>query len=127
MYYGSFRFEHLHPLQSGLFRRKIRTTRRASFPRENPLLFHARRVWEIISKSAAEGLYYLELQRIRRRVVGDVGDPNAKQYTDLALTPVNLAELDAPEQCASHSAPAVIPLLSPSAPQAEHDRHDHAA
>jgi radical SAM superfamily enzyme YgiQ (UPF0313 family) len=122
MYYGSFRFEHLHPLQSGLLRRKVRTTRRASFPRENPFVFHARRTWEIISKSAAEVLYYLELQRIRRRVVSDV---NAKQYTDESLTPVNPAELEASETCTAHSAPAIIPIAIPSAAQVEHEHHEH--
>jgi radical SAM superfamily enzyme YgiQ (UPF0313 family) len=122
MYYGSFRFEQLHPLQSGLLRRKVRTTRRASFPRENPIVFHARRAWEIVSKSAAACLYYLELQRIRRRVVNDA---NAKQYTDESLTPVNPAELEASESCTAHSAPAIIPISIPSAAAVEHERHEH--
>jgi hypothetical protein len=112
LYYGSFRFEHLHPLQCGLFRQKARTTRRPSFPIENPFIFHARRVWEIISKSAAEGIFYLGLHRIRRRVIRD---PLAKQYTDLALAPVNPAELAEPEACHAHDhshPPAVVPLTN---------------
>ncbi len=122
MYYGSFRFEHLHPLQSGLLRRKVRTTRRASFPRENPFLFYARRAWEIVSTTAAEVLYYFELQRIRRRVVSN---PHAKQYTDLSLMPVNPADLEAPAGCPSHSEPAVIALSAPSLRPVVHDRHKH--
>jgi hypothetical protein len=124
LYYGSFRFEHLHPLQCGLFRRKNRATRRPSFPRENPVVFHAKRAWELISKTAAQGLYYLELQRIRRRVAGD---PRAKQYSDLSLTPVNLAELDPPETCSAHDhdhTPALIPLTSLSAPHSAAEQTD---
>ena len=122
MYYGSFRFEHLHPLQSGLLRRKVRTTRRFSFPRENPFVFHARRAWEIVSTSAAEFLFYLELQRIRRRVVSD---PNSTMYSDPALAPVNPADLEPSESCAAHSSPAIIPISVPSAGQVEHERHEH--
>ncbi len=125
LYYGSFRFEHLHPLQCGLFRQKVRTTRRPSFPIENPLTFHARRAWEIISKSAAEGLFYLDLHRIRRRVISD---PLAKQYTDLALAPVNPADLAEPEACQAHDhshAPAVIPLTNLGSPSAPVDSHEH--
>lgn len=127
MYYGSFRFEKLHPLQSGLFRRKVRSTRRPSFPRENPLVFYAKRVWELVSKTVAQTLYYLELQRIRRRIISD---PLATQYTDQSLTPVSAAELEeVPETCISHlSEPAVIPLRplvvpGPAAPlRAEQER-----
>ncbi len=128
MYYGSFRFERLHPLQSGLFRRKVRTTRRPSFPRENPLVFHARRVWETISKTVSQTLYYLELQRIRRRIIRD---PNAGQYTDLSLIPVSAAELeDAPETCATSAAgPALIPLrpLAVQHPEPSRAEHERAA
>jgi radical SAM superfamily enzyme YgiQ (UPF0313 family) len=122
MYYGSVRFEHLHPLQSGLLRRKVRTTRRSAFPRENPFVFHARRAWETVSTSAAAVLYYLELQRIRRRVVSGA---NAKHYSDEALAPVNPADLEAPETCTAHSPPAIIPISVPSAAPGEHERHEH--
>ncbi len=39
-FYGSYRFEKVHPLQSGAFRRKVRGTRRPGFPAEHPLLFY---------------------------------------------------------------------------------------
>ena len=49
VYYGSYCFERLHPLQCGIFRRKIRTT--SAVPhfaaRENPLVFYPRRVLEM--------------------------------------------------------------------------------
>jgi hypothetical protein len=82
-YYGSYRFENVHPLQSGLLRRKVRTSRRPGLPRENPLLFYPRRLWEMCSTYAAAGTFYLWLQRLRKRIEQD---PNAALYTDQALS-----------------------------------------
>jgi radical SAM superfamily enzyme YgiQ (UPF0313 family) len=82
-FYGSYRFERVHPLQSGVFRRKVRGTRRPGMPRESPFLFYPRRAWEIVWTYARGGLYYLWLNRLRKRIERD---PNAASYTDLALT-----------------------------------------
>jgi hypothetical protein len=82
-YYGSYRFENVHPLQSGVLRRKVRTTRRPGLPRENPLLFYPRRLWEMCSTYAAAGTFYLWLQRLRKRIEQD---PSAASYTDEALS-----------------------------------------
>jgi hypothetical protein len=82
-YYGSYRFEKVHPLQCGILRRKIRTTRRPGFPRENPFLFYPRRLWEIVSTYAALGAYYFWLERLRQRIDRD---PKAAAYTDAALS-----------------------------------------
>jgi hypothetical protein len=115
MYYGSFRHEKLHPLQCGIGRRKVRTARRPTFRRENPLLFYPKFVWQSLSMWRDFGLYVLELSRTRRRVEQD---PLAKQYTDLALTPVKPEELAAPAESESEGCetcapePAVIPLTA---------------
>jgi hypothetical protein len=82
-YYGSYRFERVHPLQCGIVRRKVRGTRRPGLPLENPLLFYPRRLWEIVSTYAALGWYYLWLQRLQRRIDRD---PRAAAYTDAALS-----------------------------------------
>jgi hypothetical protein len=82
-YYGSYRFEKVHPLQCGILRRKVRTQRRPGLPRENPLLFYPRRLWEIVSTYTALGSYYLWLLRLRRRIARD---PRAAAYTDAALS-----------------------------------------
>jgi radical SAM superfamily enzyme YgiQ (UPF0313 family) len=82
-YYGSYRFEKVHPLQCGILRRKVRTTRRPGLPRENPLLFYPRRVWEFFSKYGRLAAYYLWLERLRRRIAREV---NAEPYTDAALS-----------------------------------------
>jgi hypothetical protein len=81
-YYGSYRFEKVHPLQCGILRRKVRWTRRPGLPREHPLWFYPRRLWEIVSTYTALGCYYLWLERLRRRIDRD---PRAAAYTDDAL------------------------------------------
>ena len=88
-FHGSMKYENLHPLQSGLFRRKLRTTRRYGLPLENPLVFYPRRLWEILSTYLPFGWYWLRMQLLRKRVQND---PRVKEYTDLALTPVVEAE-----------------------------------
>jgi hypothetical protein len=82
-YYGSYRFERVHPLQCGILRRKVRTTRRPGLPRENPFVFHARRVGEFLSKYSSLAAYYLWLERLRRRIEREV---DAVTYTDAALS-----------------------------------------
>jgi hypothetical protein len=80
-YYGSYRFEKVHPLQCGILRRKVRRTRRPGLPRESPLLFYPRRVWEFISKYGRLAAYYVWLERLRRRIARE-----ATAYTDTALS-----------------------------------------
>ena len=82
VYYGTYRFEHVHALQAGLLRRKVRATRRPGLPPENPLFFCVRRAWETLSSCVGLGLYWLWLERLRKRVQRD---PSAKAYTDAAL------------------------------------------
>ena len=50
-------------------------------PRENPLVFYPRRVWEVVETHAKLAAFYLFLHRIRRRVERD-----ATPYVDAALT-----------------------------------------
>ncbi|MGQ0635674.1 MAG: B12-binding domain-containing radical SAM protein [Planctomycetaceae bacterium] len=106
VYYGSYRFEKLHPLQCGLFRRKVRTTRRPTLPRENPLVFYPRRAWEILSTYARGGLFYLNLQRVRRRILSDA---RAKDYTDLALSTDHVAENE-PSPLEAVAATTLLPI-----------------
>jgi radical SAM superfamily enzyme YgiQ (UPF0313 family) len=81
-FYGSHRFERVHPLQSGAGRRKVRGTRRTGMPPEGPLTFYPRRAWEIVSTYARGALYYLWLNRLRKRIERD---PDGSSYTDAAL------------------------------------------
>jgi radical SAM superfamily enzyme YgiQ (UPF0313 family) len=90
-FYFTVTREHVHPLQGGYFRRKVRHQRRAGLPREHPIVFYPRRVREAVGTHARLALYYLHLYRIRRRVERD-----ARPYTDPALTPIAAAERPAP-------------------------------
>jgi radical SAM superfamily enzyme YgiQ (UPF0313 family) len=119
-YYGSYRYEKLHPLQCGFFRRKVRTSRRPTFPLENPLLFYPKRAWEIVQTNAAKALFLLNLHRVRRRIDRD---PQAELYTDLALTPPSAADLiPAEEPCVRESAPVLLQLPTSTAPSTDSAR-----
>ena len=82
-FYFTFRQEKVHPLQGGFLRRKLRTQRRSGLPRENPLLFYPRRVWEIADTHVRLVAYYWFLHRIRRKVERDT-----RPYLDPALASV---------------------------------------
>jgi hypothetical protein len=57
-FYASHRFEGVHPLQSGVFRRKRRSQRRAGFPRESAMICYPRRAVEILA-TYIPALWYL--------------------------------------------------------------------
>ncbi|MBV8454493.1 MAG: radical SAM protein, partial [Deltaproteobacteria bacterium] len=84
-FYGSPAFEGVHPLQSGIFRRKCRTQRRPGFPKENPLVFYQRRLREIISTYVPGLWFFYKLERLRRRIQRD---PASQTYSDIAIAPV---------------------------------------
>jgi len=86
-FYFTFKQEKVHPLQGGFFRRKIRRTRRAGLPRENPLFFYPRRVWEVADTHVRLVAFYLFLHRIRKKVERD-----PLPYSDPALTPADMAD-----------------------------------
>lgn len=82
---GSIALEGIHPLEAGMFRRKVRTMRRPTMPRENPFVFYPRRVWEILSLSVRWPLLVWKFFRILRRVQAQPQQPGE---VDLAMIPV---------------------------------------
>src|SRR5262249_6659314 len=83
-FYASHAFEGVHPLQSGVFRRKRRSQRRAGFPRESALAFYPRRVLEAIA-TYVPGLWYLAwLELLRLRIPRD---PRRAHHSVVALPP----------------------------------------
>lgn len=83
LFYASYCCEGVHPLQAGIFRRKVRTSRRKGFPHISPVLFYPRRLWEVVTT------HYRILQMFRRinRICKNVRkDPANQEYNDLALT-----------------------------------------
>ena len=85
-FYASHRYEHVHPLQGGIFRRKRRTQRRPGYPRENVIKFALRRTREMFATYGPGLWFFWRLERLRRKIEKD---PASKNYTDLALTPVS--------------------------------------
>ena len=81
---GSIALEGIHPLEAGMFRRKVRTMRRPTLPREHPLIFYPRRAWEIASLSVRWPLLVWKFFRILRRVQAQ---PQPAGNVDLAMIP----------------------------------------
>jgi len=84
-FYGSISIEGVHPLEGGTFRWKARRSRRPGMPLDNPFTFYPQRICEFLSACAQWMLLGWKLNRIRQRIERD---PQKREYTDLALTPV---------------------------------------
>jgi hypothetical protein len=81
---GATPIERVHPLQLGIFRRKIRTQRRSGMPIESPMVFYPRRALEI-TKSTVQWLARAQRYRtLRKRIAAD---PASRTYVDEALAP----------------------------------------
>jgi len=90
-FYTCIILEKVDPLQGGYFRRKYRRDRRPTLPRENPLVFYPRFAAEVIAKHIRLAVMTWELYRLRRELKRD---PDARNYTDAALTPDSETELE---------------------------------
>ena len=87
------RLENVHPLQAGILRLRHRSERRPGLPREHPLMFWPRFLWETLSKHA---ILAAMIGRLVLKIVIE-RDPDARAYRDQALEPVrddNDASLD---------------------------------
>ena len=91
---GCMRFEKVHPLQGGYFRRKIRKQRRSGLPIEPALTFYPKRLWQILATYGPFAWYALRLYALCKWTKWN---PATRHYTDLALTPVDEAEDEALE------------------------------
>jgi radical SAM superfamily enzyme YgiQ (UPF0313 family) len=88
---GSIKIEKVHPLESGLLRRRFRRARRPGFAVVPAWRFYPGYYAETLAKIARWAMLYVSLRRmyltIRR-------DPKRFDYTDTALTPVTDEEED---------------------------------
>ena len=89
-FYASHAFEKVHPLQSGVFRRKLRGSRRSDLPLEGRLSFYTRRTREVFQTYVPALSFLWQLTRLRHRLLKD---PATRSYRDLAITPLD-NELD---------------------------------
>jgi radical SAM superfamily enzyme YgiQ (UPF0313 family) len=104
-FYGSYFYERLHPLQTGLIRRKVRTQRRSGLPRENPLVFYPRRSFEMLTTYIPALRFQAKLHKLRKRIEQD---PEAKHYRDIAIMPVEDVDEDNLQMYQSESAHAAL-------------------
>jgi hypothetical protein len=90
-FYYPPKFENVHPMDSGMFRRKFRRDRRSGLPLENVVMFYGRYIKEIIVKHVKFFMTYLVYHHIYRRVMKEsvpmVGN-------DVAMQPVDMSEWD---------------------------------
>jgi hypothetical protein len=85
-YYAMVALEKIDPLEGGYLRRKYRKDRRPMLPVESPLSFYPRYVVDLLSKHVKLAALVLRYGKFRRQLKRD---PNARNYTDIALTPVD--------------------------------------
>ena len=88
-FYGSVRFERVHPLQAGIVRIKDRRQRRPGMPVKNPLVFYPERAWNFLCTAVRYYRFYREVRSTLGRIVAD---PQSTHYRDVAITPVIEAE-----------------------------------
>ncbi|MGA8765191.1 MAG: radical SAM protein, partial [Candidatus Sulfotelmatobacter sp.] len=84
-YYAMVTLEKIDPLEGGYLRRKYRKDRRPIFAVESPFVFYPRYVFDLIYKHARLARLVWRYGQLRKRLKRD---PNARYYTDVALTPV---------------------------------------
>lgn len=90
-FYYCIKYEGVHPLEGGIFRRKYRLDRRSGLPIESPFIFYPRRVTEFIRNHAK----LLPLSWKNSRICKNIKTaPKGKDYSDIALSPVTEAEND---------------------------------
>ncbi|TDJ66448.1 MAG: radical SAM protein [Planctomycetota bacterium] len=90
-FYACQAVEGIHPLQGGIFRRKVRTDRRPGLPVRNPLVFYPAYLWDIVKRHVHLAALAWRFWRICARVERD---PNRRSYTDQALSPAGDEDLE---------------------------------
>ena len=102
---SAIHLEGVHPLESGVFRLKVRRDRRPGLPREPIWKFYPRYWTESVVKLARLAILYGRIRRIYKRIKED---PNRFKYMDVALTPVTDHDVEDLEMFHTPSAPAFV-------------------
>ena len=90
-YYACVTLEKIDPLEGGYLLRKYRKDRRPNLPLESPFVFYPRYLADLLYKHVKIAQLVWRYGGFRRRLKRD---PNACNYTDLALTPYEEDESD---------------------------------
>jgi radical SAM superfamily enzyme YgiQ (UPF0313 family) len=119
---SAIHLEGVHPLESGVFRLKVRRDRRPGLPREPVWIFYPRYWIESVTKLARLAILYGRIRRIYKRIKED---PSRFKYMDVALTPVTDHDTEDLEMFHTPSAPAFV--AQEQRRQAQAHAHTHAA
>ena len=101
LFCGSINIEGVHPLESGVLRKKSRRNRRSNLPLENPFIFYPKFLVETVWKIISWMCLYLKLRSICMKVLKD---PKGREYTDKSLEPVQEDEIETREMFKSEAA-----------------------
>jgi Radical SAM superfamily len=100
-------YERIDPLQGGYLRRKYRKDRRPTMPIESPFIFYPRLFAGAIYKHFKMAQLAWRFQRFKKRLEGN---RDARNYTDIALTPDSEADSDSLEMLSAHVGAAQEPV-----------------
>lgn len=93
-YYTCIELERVDPLQGGYLRRKYRKDRRPTMPIESPFVFYPKYLADLANKHLKLGRLILRYGWLRFQLKRD---PAARNYMDLALSPVSDDHSDSSE------------------------------
>jgi hypothetical protein len=97
-------YEKIDPLQGGYLRRKYRKDRRPTLPIENPMVFYSRYAADLVRKHFKMAQLAWRFHWFKRRLERD---PNARDYTDVALTPDQESQVEELEVLTAHAEEAI--------------------
>jgi hypothetical protein len=104
-------YEKIDPLQGGYLRRKYRQDRRPTMPIESPFVFYPRYVADLIYKHFKMAQLAWRFHWFKKRLERD---PDARNYTDIALTPDTEESSDVLEMLTSHAPPKAAAVSEPT-------------
>lgn len=91
--------EKIDPLQGGYLRRKYRKDRRPTMPIESPFVFYPRYLGGLLYKHFKMAQLAWRFHRFKNRLERD---PDARNYTDVALTPDSERDAESLEMLSAH-------------------------
>jgi len=97
-FYYCVKYEGVHPLEGGYYRKKYRTDRRPGMPIENPFIFYPKRIGEFVYKLTKMASLHFTFDKVKKEIFAN---PASAQYRDVAITPVTEDETDKLELLAS--------------------------
>ena len=117
-FYTCVNLEKLDPLEGGYLRRKHRKERRPTMPIESPFVFYPKYFGQLLRTHLALIPLAWRFGRLRAQLKRD---PNARNYTDLALTPVADEEAGISEifQKTGPAKPVLVQLQASESVEAE--------